>query len=64
VLAKATEVLDQRIFMVTGDSVSGHTLKHILAAAGCATVLLMLARRDTRSGVPSVVLSQVVGGAE
>lgn len=48
VLAKVTEFLDVPIFAVTGDRVSGHTLKHLLAAAGCYSLLLMLRNRGPR----------------
>lgn len=44
VLAKACEVYDQRIF-AAGTLVSGHTLKHLLAAVGIYVVHLMLERR-------------------
>lgn len=44
-LAKGAEVLDGQILATTGELASGHTIKHLLAAAGCATVLWMLAKR-------------------
>jgi hypothetical protein len=43
--AKVAEVMDLRIFDLTGELVSGHTLKHLIAAAGLAFVLWMLMRR-------------------
>ena len=36
--AKACEALDRRIFEWTSHRVSGHTLKHLLAAAACAVL--------------------------
>ena len=45
VLAKLAEATDARLFEMSGGMVSGHTLKHLLAAAGCYCVLLMLQRR-------------------
>ena len=47
VLAKAAEVADFQIFEATGRAISGHTLKHLLAALGLGFVLWMLARRGT-----------------
>jgi hypothetical protein len=44
-LAKATESLDSQIFFATNGIVSGHTVKHLLAAAGCYSILLMLQNR-------------------
>lgn len=41
-LAKWTEVKDHEIFHGTGDLISGHTLKHVLAAAGLATLWWMI----------------------
>ena len=43
-LAKMAEAFDSAIFSV-GGLVSGHTLKHLLAAAAIYCVLRMLARR-------------------
>lgn len=43
-LAKVTETFDEPIFML-GGIVSGHTLKHLLAAAGLGVILVMLMRR-------------------
>lgn len=45
VLAKIAESYDMEIFRNTHEVVSGHTLKHLLAAAGCSSILLMLQRR-------------------
>jgi MHS family proline/betaine transporter-like MFS transporter len=44
-LAKLTEIADQDIFALTAHAVSGHTLKHLLAAGGLMVVLSMLSRR-------------------
>jgi hypothetical protein len=43
-LAKVTEVYDREIFEV-GGWVSGHTLKHVVAAAGIYLLLKALQRR-------------------
>lgn len=51
-LAKWTEVKDHEIFYGTGNIISGHTLKHILAALGLATLWWMIKVRrpcDTSS---------------
>ncbi len=45
VLAKAAEVLDGPIF-AAGGVISGHSLKHVLAAAGLLPVVLMLRNRE------------------
>jgi len=46
VVAKVFEIFDQQLYVITG-IVSGHTVKHILAAAGTGVVLIMLyARRN------------------
>jgi len=48
VLAKLAEAFDVALFRGTAEMVSGHTLKHLLAAAACYSILLMLrARRPT-----------------
>ena len=62
--AKGLELADREIFLALGQTVSGHTLKHLVAAAGVACLVAML-RADTEScgirteserlrGVPSV----------
>ncbi len=45
VCAKLTEIWDHQIFALTSNTVSGHTLKHLLAAAAIVAILIMLARR-------------------
>lgn len=45
VLAKFAEALDGAILNATAGIVSGHTLKHLLAAAGAYSIYLMLRRR-------------------
>jgi hypothetical protein len=46
VLAKFAEAWDRQIFALTGNHVSGHTLKHVLAAGAVLAILLMLQRRE------------------
>ncbi len=46
-LAKVTEVKDLEIYRL-GGVVSGHTVKHLLAAAGIGVMAWMLARREPR----------------
>jgi hypothetical protein len=46
VLAKATELLDHQIAAQLG-WISGHTLKHLLATAAAAAIVLRLSRRAT-----------------
>lgn len=45
VLARISEIFDREIFALSGHLVSGHTLKHILAALAACVVLLMLKAR-------------------
>lgn len=45
VLAKVAELNDSAIFSGTQEIVSGHSIKHLLAAAGSYSILLMLHRR-------------------
>jgi hypothetical protein len=44
--AKMAEISDADLF-AAGEVVSGHTLKHILAAIGAGRALLALAKRGT-----------------
>lgn len=50
VLSKGAEQFDQAIFAATGNRVSGHALKHLLAAAAILWLLRML---DLRQPAPS-----------
>ncbi|MDP1718459.1 MAG: ceramidase domain-containing protein [Burkholderiales bacterium] len=45
VFAKVAELYDLPIFSGTQELVSGHSLKHLFAAASCYSILLMLQRR-------------------
>jgi hypothetical protein len=45
-LAKLAEVLDGRIFELTLGLVSGHTLKHLLAALGVIVLVLPIFSRS------------------
>ena len=49
-LAKAAEMGDAAIFAFTGRLVSGHTLKHLLAAGAVFVLLAMLRRREAVDG--------------
>jgi hypothetical protein len=44
--AKVTELLDVQIWNASGCAVSGHSLKHLLAAGATYSVLVMLGRRS------------------
>ena len=44
-LAKAAEMKDMEVFTLTDRVVSGHTLKHLLAAGAIFALLVMLRRR-------------------
>ncbi|MPY23854.1 ceramidase [Shewanella psychropiezotolerans] len=45
-LAKLTEYFDGAIYLSSLELVSGHTLKHLLAAAACYSILVMLKKRQ------------------
>lgn len=48
-IAKVTEVADKPVFEITQNSVSGHTLKHLLAGLGCCFLALALRKPKTWS---------------
>jgi hypothetical protein len=49
VLSKIAELYDGAIFSITRETVSGHSIKHLLAAAACYSILLMLQKRKRRT---------------
>lgn len=51
--AKALEHFDARVFTATGGQVSGHSLKHVVAALACYVVVMMLRRRSLASVNPT-----------
>jgi hypothetical protein len=54
VSAKIFEILDWRIYSATG-MVSGHSLKHVIAAVACYWILMMLQFRDPIVSTPSPI---------
>ncbi|MFZ9151072.1 MAG: ceramidase domain-containing protein, partial [Burkholderiales bacterium] len=52
-LAKVAELFDHEIYAATAGMISGHSLKHLLAAAAVFCVLLMLQRRQSLTPVAS-----------
>lgn len=54
-LAKLSEARDQEVFALTSGLVSGHTIKHLLSALGCLTLVWMLQRRSL---VPAVAVAR------
>jgi predicted membrane channel-forming protein YqfA (hemolysin III family) len=46
-LAKVAELYDREVFDLTGFALSGHSLKHLLAAIAPCSLLLMLRRRTS-----------------
>jgi hypothetical protein len=44
-LSKAFEYFDRAIYAASGEVVSGHTLKHLAAAAACYALLRYIAQR-------------------
>jgi hypothetical protein len=44
-VAKVTEHFDKRIFQLTGNRISGHTIKHLAAALTPVSLAMMLAAR-------------------
>ena len=53
VLAKLSEACDREIFLFTQGLFSGHSLKHLLAALGCFSVLVMLRTRKLIDDKPA-----------
>ena len=49
ILAKMTEMFDREIFSSTGNLLSGHSIKHILASVSILFILVMLRKRDYKS---------------
>ena len=49
-LARISEVYDHGIFALTGNVVSGHTFKHVMAALAVCAILAMLLSRTRVSG--------------
>jgi len=52
-LAKVAELNDHEIYAATGALISGHSVKHLLAALAVVCVLLMLKRRQSLTPVAS-----------
>ena len=52
-LGKLAEHQDREIFELTSNAISGHSLKHLLAATGVYCVYLMLKRRQSLTPVAS-----------
>ena len=50
ILSKFAEFSDSTIYSATNNLLSGHTLKHVLAALAVFSVYLMLRRREPREG--------------
>jgi hypothetical protein len=50
--AKIAELYDREIYAFTSATLSGHSIKHLLAAAGVFCIYLMLRRRQRMIGVP------------
>lgn len=51
-LAKILEACDREVFVFTQSLFSGHSFKHLLAASGCFSVLVMLKTRKPLSELP------------
>jgi hypothetical protein len=47
ILAKISEAYDREVFAFSQSFISGHSLKHLLAASGCFSVLVMLKSRSS-----------------
>lgn len=56
VLAKLGEHFDRAVFELTDEIISGHSLKHLLAATALFTVYWMLRRRAPGSALPAPAL--------
>ena len=62
ILAKVLELNDRAIFVATQHTISGHSLKHLVAAAGCAVILVMVVRRRTAAEIFPVATGKGPGG--
>jgi hypothetical protein len=51
-LAKLSESCDREVFVFTQNLFSGHSLKHLLAASGCFSVLVMIKTRKPVDELP------------
>lgn len=51
IFAKVTELLDEQIFHLTDNLVSGHTIKHLLSAVGIEFIVVMLLNRKSYKNV-------------
>jgi hypothetical protein len=51
--AKVAEIYDVEVFELAGGWTSGHTLKHLAAAAGCWALVVMLRRRRDLAAAPA-----------
>ena len=49
IIAKFFEVYDRQLYSLTGQLLSGHTLKHLFAALGCFIIYMMLKARTWNS---------------
>jgi hypothetical protein len=58
VLAKLFEAADKQVYVVLGNIISGHTLKHLAAAAATGWILWMLMRREPVSSERIVTQSR------
>lgn len=52
-LAKLSEAYDREVFVFAQGLFSGHSLKHLLAALGCLSVLVMIKKRKPKNGKPT-----------
>lgn len=47
-LSKVTEAADHSIYQQLNHVISGHTLKHLFAAVGCYSLVIMLKHRHVK----------------
>ena len=52
--AKVLEVLDAEVFLALGETVSGHSLKHLVAGAAPLPLIWMMGRRKAHGEAPSI----------
>ena len=53
IVEELTEILDRQVFELTDQLFSGHSLKHLLAALGCLSLLVMLRSRKLVGDEPA-----------
>jgi hypothetical protein len=46
-LARVCETFDNKIYYMLGETISGHSLKHLFMAVSCYRIVILIRRRST-----------------